>query len=154
MALWLRLNGVKPYDGRYELDLDGQPFTRREWGWIKRNAGYLPLTLTREAFTDPETTTMLLIIAMCRAGRITNEQVPDLWERFADVPIGSTVTLEADEDDAQADDAGPPPRRKSKRPSSSGASTPTASETSDDPPNATGSPASATSGSVPVTLVI
>ena len=39
MALWLRLDGVKPYDGRYELDLDGQPLTRREWGWIKRNAG-------------------------------------------------------------------------------------------------------------------
>ena len=64
MADWITLTGVKPYDGRYLLDLDGQPLTMREWGWIKRHAGYLPLSLTGEAFTDPELITMLAIIAM------------------------------------------------------------------------------------------
>ena len=97
---------------------------------------------------------MLAIIAMHRAGRVTTAEVPDLWELFADVPVGSTVTVDADEDDAQEDDAGPPPESKSGRPSSSGASTPNGSETSDGPPRVIGNPASATSGSGPVTSVI
>jgi hypothetical protein len=154
VASWITLKGVKPYDGRYELDLDGQPLTRREWGWIKRNAGYLPVTLTGETFADPELITMLAIISMYRAGKVTTDQVPDVWERFADVPFDGVVTLEADEDDAERDDAGPPPGRKSEKPSSSGASSPTGSATSEAPPRATGSPASATSGSAPATLVI
>ena len=89
MASWITLTGVKPYDGRYELDLDGQPLTMREWGWIKRHAGYLPVTLTGEAFTDPELITMLAIISMTRAGKITNGDVPDLWDRFQDVPVSA-----------------------------------------------------------------
>ena len=32
MGNWITLTGVKPYDGRYELDLDEQPLTMREWG--------------------------------------------------------------------------------------------------------------------------
>ena len=151
MASWITLTGVKPYDGRYELDLDGQPLTMREWGWIKRNAGYLPVTLTGETFADPELITMLAIISMYRAGKITNQQVPDLWDRFQDVPFGSTITLEADQDDAVEDDAGPPPGKKSEKQSSNGGSSPTGSVNQDDHPRHTGSQRSGTSVSVPVT---
>jgi hypothetical protein len=146
---WITLTGVKPYDGRYELDLDGQPLTRREWGWIKRLAGYLPVTLTGESFTDPELITMLAIISMHRAGRITNEQVPEVWDLLADVPFGSTITLEADETEDAEGDAGPPPSGRSEKPSSNGESSPTGSVTSGNPPSVTGSPAWVTSGSVP-----
>lgn len=151
MASWITLAGVKPYDGRYELDLDGQPLTMREWGWIKRHAGYLPVTLTGETFTDPELITMLAIISMTRAGKVTNGDVPDLWDRFQDVPFGSTITLEADQDDAVGDDAGPPPGKQSEKQSSSGASSPTASASQDDPPRATGNQRSGTSVSDLVT---
>ena len=147
MGNWITLSGVKPYDGRYELDLDEQPLTMREWGWIKRHAGYLPITLTGESFTDPELITMLAIVAMHRAGTVTTTQVPELWDRFQDVPFGSTVTLETDE--TEEDDAGPPPSGKSAKPSSNGASSPNGSETPAGPPRSTGSPASVTSESVP-----
>ena len=151
VANWITLTGVKPYDGRYELDLDSSPLTMREWGWIKRNTGYLPATLTGEAFTDPELITMLAIIAIHRAGTHHRQRrCAELWDRFADVPFGSTITLEADPDE---DDAGPPAPKKTGSPSTSGASSPTGSETSDDPRRATGSPRSATSESAPPTLV-
>ena len=39
---YLTIEGVAPYDGRYEFDLRDRPFTVREWGWIKRHSGYLP----------------------------------------------------------------------------------------------------------------
>jgi hypothetical protein len=144
---WITLTGVKPYDGRYELDLDEQPLTMREWGWIKRHAGYLPITLTGDTFTDPELITMLAIVAMHRAGTVTTTQVPELWDRFQDVPFGSTVTLEADE--TEEDDAGPPPPERSGKQSSSWASSPNGSETPAGPPRSTGSPASVTSESAP-----
>lgn len=149
MGNWITLTGVKPYDGRYELDLDEQPLTMREWGWIKRHAGYLPVTLTGESFTDPELITMLAIVAMHRSGTVTNAQVPELWDRFQDVPFGSTVTLETDETEDAEDDAGPPPEGKSAKRSSNGASSANGSETQEDPPRSTGSPASVTSESAP-----
>ena len=40
-----RYHGVPPYDGRYDFDLEGRELTTREWGWIKRLSGYLPLTI-------------------------------------------------------------------------------------------------------------
>ena len=148
---WITLTGVKPYDGRYELDLDEQPLTTREWGWIKRQAGYLPLSLTADTFTDPELITILAIIAMHRAGRIQAGQVPELWEKLADVPFGSTVTLEPDE--TAEDDASPPPSAKPVRLSSNGETSPTGLVSSGGAPRRTGSRASATSESVPATSV-
>ena len=52
---WIVIDGAPPYDGRYMFDLAGQELTTREWGWIKRLSGYLPLTLD-EGFKggDPE----------------------------------------------------------------------------------------------------
>ena len=151
MANWIAVAGVKPYDGRYELDLDGQPLTTREWGWIKRNCGYLPVELTAESFTDPELITMLAIVAMRRAGRVDTGQVPELWDRFSDVPVGAAITMGQDDDADVEGDAGPPARKNDAKQSTSGPSSPNGSETSEGPRSRTGSPASATSESAPAT---
>ena len=150
----IAVTGAKPYDGRYPLDIDEQPLTTREWGWIKRNAGYVPLTLTGEAFSDPELIMVLAVIAMRRAGRVQTEQFAEVWERFNDAPFGSTLTIEDDTNEVDdEDDAGPPARSNSGSSSSNGASSPTTSESSDDPRRVTGSPRSATSESAPAISV-
>ena len=150
----INVTGAKPYDGRYPLDLDEQPLTTREWGWIKRNAGYVPLTLTGEAFSDPELIIVLAVIAIRRAGRIATEQFAEVWDRFNDAPFGSMLTIEPDPDEVDdEDDAGPPALGNSESSSSNGGSSPTGSESSDDPRKATGSPRSVTSESGPLISV-
>ena len=139
---WLVIDGVKPWDGRYEFDLtDG--FTTREWGWVKRYSGYMPLTVD-EGFAggDPELFATFAAIALRRAG-IEAEDVEDVYDRFADAPFGSAIRLEGDPVEA---DAGPPPPSSNGNTDSSGA----ASTTSSDPSTATlpgsGMPVSAISG--------
>lgn len=142
------LDGIKPYDGRYELDIDGQPLTTTEWGWIKRRAGYLPLTLTGEAFADPELIAVLAVIAVRRAGTIEAREVDALMDRIFDAPFGATVTLEPGATDDEGD-AGPPPSSSDVRLSTNGASSPNGSESSDSPATPTGVPPSDTSPSAP-----
>jgi len=150
---WLIVTGLAPYDGRYELDINAQPLTTREWGWAKRYAGYLPITLDEDTFTDPEMIAVLALVALRRNGKIDTAEVPGLWERLQDAPFGSTIGLEpgaADED--EEDDAGPPPPRTGSSSSSNGEGSTTGSESSEPPPSPTGSPPWATSVSDPVTL--
>jgi hypothetical protein len=149
MADTITIAGVRPYDGRYELDLDGAPLTTREWGWIKRFAGYLPGDLNPDTFVDPQMITVLALVAMRRAGTVEPAQVPEVWERFADVPFGSAITFEPGEQEADAD--GPPAGSSNGSSSTSGDSSRGTSARSDDPPSRTGSPPSATSASAPVT---
>jgi hypothetical protein len=150
---WLTISGVAPWDGRYELNLDDQPLTTREWGWIKKHAGYLPLTLTADGWADPELVAVLAAIAARRADTIDNTDVARLIERFADAPFGTTITIETDKPAEVEADPGPPPRSSGPRPSSNGASSKTASEISADDPSPTGPPLSDTSPSVPTTSV-
>lgn len=146
------LTGVRPYDGRYPFDLEETPFTTLEWGWIKRMADHFPLTIAdgwRNG--DAELTTVFAIIAMHRAGKITERDVPDVWERLKQVPYETAIQLEPDT--AEGDDAaGPPPASSSSNGDTSGDDSPTSSERSARPiPPATGIPASATSASAPAT---
>jgi hypothetical protein len=145
MSDWVELKGAKPWDGRYELEILEQPLTTREWRWVKKYAGYIPMTLTPENWTDPDVVTVLAIIAMHRANRVTEDQIPDLWERLSDLPFGDTIVLTTDPDPEA--DARPPDRKKSSSRGSSGASSPTASANRDETQEATGSPRSATSES-------
>jgi hypothetical protein len=142
----ITITGVPPYDGRYELDMQQQPLSTREWIWVKKHAGYLPLTMDRSTFSDPAFVVVEAVIAMFRAGRVTAAEVPDLVERFQDVDPFAAITYEAGPDE---DDAVPPPSSSDEKPSSNGASSPTGSETSDSPPSATGSRRSDTSASAP-----
>ena len=146
---YIVLEGVKPWDGRYEFDLDAQPFTTREWGWIKRHAGYMPLTVDQGwRGGDPELFAAFAVISLHRAGRISPQDVPDLFERFADVPFGATIRLEAGE--TAEDDAGPPPGNTNGSSNTSGDDSRTSTASPAPPPRSSGIPASATSASHPV----
>jgi hypothetical protein len=150
VADYVNITGVPPWDGRYELDLDGQPLTTTEWGWVKRRAGYLPLTLTGEAFADPELIAVLAAIAVRRAGTLEPREVEGFIDRLFDAPFGNTITLEAGD---TAGDADPPPESNAAKLSSNGASSTNGSESSAILPPPTGVPASATSASAPPTSV-
>jgi len=152
---WIVIEGVKPYDGRYELNLGGAPLTVREWGWMKRHTGYLPVTLDGDTFSDPEVITILALIAMRRAGKITATQVGEVWDRFADAPFGSAITFEAGPATAEEeeDDAGPPAESSNGNERSPGDASTRSSGISRWPTLATsGTPASATSASIPSRL--
>jgi hypothetical protein len=147
VADWITITGVKPYDGRYELDIDAQPLTVREWGWVKRHAGYLPLTLEADAFTDPELIMVLAAIAARRGGRVEPADIPALIERFQDVDPFASITYESGVEAGDAD--GPPASSSETRRSSNGDSSTTGSVSLDDPLSPTGPRRSDTSASDP-----
>jgi hypothetical protein len=150
LADWITITGVKPYDGRYELDLRDRPLTTREWGWIKKHAGYLPLTLETDSFTDPEFVIVQAVIAVHRAGRVDAADVPNLVERFQDVDPFAAITYEAGTDETEdGDAAGPPQPSSDMRRSTNGDSSITGSGSLDDPLKPTGHPASDISVSDP-----
>jgi hypothetical protein len=148
---WIVVDGVRPWDGRYEFDLDEQPLTSREWGWIKRHAGYLPLTIDDGLRGgDPELFSIWAVIALRRAGKIQPAEVAGVFERFADAPFDGSITFEGGEVGA---DAGPPPSETGANGSSSGAGSTTSSETSAATPPPAGTPDWATSESAPAMSV-
>jgi hypothetical protein len=145
------ISGVRPWDGSYEIDLDEQPLTIREWGWLKRYAGYLPARFDPDSWSDPELIGVLAIVALWRSGTIQPGDVGDVWDRLEDAPHGSTIRLEFGEAIAAEDDAGPPAVSSNASGSTSGDSSTTASVSSDAHRSRTGSPASDTLPSVPLT---
>jgi hypothetical protein len=150
---WLVIEGVKPWDGRYEFDLEGQEPTTREWGWIKRLSGYLPMTIQEGVEgADPELFCTFAVIALYRAGRIQPSEAPQLYERLADAPFGATITVESDPDPGQTEDgdAGPPAESSNGSSSSAGDGSRTSSESSEQQtPVPTGTPGSDASASGP-----
>lgn len=150
----IQIDGVRPYDGSYELDWDDE-LTTREWGWVKRLSGYLPLDLERAA-DDPEFACVLAVIAMRRAGKIDTAELLTVFERLIDAPFVAAITLEfdaADEpEEPEADDAGPPASSSNGSETSSGAASPPSSEPSEaETLHGIGTPASASSESGPPT---
>lgn len=142
------LSGVRPYDGTYSLDF-ADDLTTREFGWIKRLSGYLPLQLEDAVEGgDPEFVCVLAAIALHRAGRVDAREVPQLFERLVDAPFGSTIRVNldetVDEDEGDAD----PPENSNGSGSISGPDSPTSSETSQPViPHVSGTRDSATSAS-------
>lgn len=154
--LWINLTGVKPYDGRYEFDVPTTEFSTYEWGWIKRFAGYLPLTIN-EGWDggDPQLFAVFALIALYRAGRITAKDAPDVFDRIGAAPFGSTIRLENDQadEDEEAEDASPPVPSSPESTNTFGGGSTTSSE----PPTAaipdgSGIPDSDTSASTPIRL--
>ncbi len=138
---WLTIEGVPPWDGRYEFDIDGRELTTREWGWLKRLAGYMPLTI-EDGFNgaDPELFAVFAVIALHRAGRVQTGEVPETYERFADAPFGMTVRLESDEPaDGREPDADPFANSPANG-NDSGRGSPPSSEISDASPSPSGMP--------------
>jgi len=147
---YIVISGVMPWDGRYPFDIADNEPTTREWGHIKRLSGYLPTTIEdglRGA--DPELICAFAVIALRRAGKIQNDEVQALFDRFADAPFGATVQLDTDTAELEEGDAGPPAGSSNGSTSSSGTGSTVSSETSPPTPNDSGIPASATSASPP-----
>lgn len=144
---WLVLDGVAPWDGRYELDIVGRPLTYREWEWIVTLSGYMPATFM-DGFrgADPRLARVLAVVALHRAGRIAPDDAHDFHERFADLPFDGTIRLELGEPDEQEDDAADPPESASRR-NGSGHDSTTSSAPSAGLPRPSGIPGSATSAS-------
>jgi hypothetical protein len=150
---WVTVTGVRPYDGRYEIDILEQPLTTREWGWIKKHAGYLPATLGEDWLGDPEFIAVLAVIALRRNDVVENREVPAVLEKFQDAPFGTAITIEVGEREDVEGDAGPPPSRTSSNGSSSGHGSTTTTESSENPQPATGPLRSGISESDPAMLV-
>lgn len=118
---YIVVQGVPPFDGRYELVL-GEGLTTREWGWIKRLAGYLPLAVDDNAIGDPEFICVLVAIALRRAGKVEAAEVPAVFEQLADAPPLASFTIEAGEDEeSEAAQASPPAQNSSENGGSFGA---------------------------------
>ena len=144
--LWIVVEGVKPWDGRYPFDF-GADFTTQEWGWIKRLAGYMPMNVS-DGFEggDPELFAVFAVIALRRSGKIEPRQVPEVFERIGEAPFGTTIRVENDPADDEAGDAdGPPPSSSNGNERTSGPGSRKSSETSAGPPNGSGIPDSDTS---------
>lgn len=141
---YIRLEGLAPWDGRYELNLADE-FTTREWGWLKRHSGYMPLTIVQGLEgADPELFSVFAAIALYRAGKLNQAEVAGFVERCQDVGFGTRIVFESDE---QEDDAGPPAVSSSESSTISGDASQTSSERSGNGQNPTGIPASASSPS-------
>ena len=148
---YLVIEGVPPYDGRWPFDIEGQELTTREWGWIKRLSGYLPASI-EEGLADPELIVVFACIALRRASKVESREVPDLFERLADAPFSSAITMETDGEEAAAE-ASPPPSSSSENGDASGDASLTSSETSAPSPPASGMPDLVTSESPPTRSV-
>jgi hypothetical protein len=147
---WLVIENIRPWDGRYEFATPDL-WTTREWGWVKRLSGYLPMTV-EDGWSggDPELFAVMAIIALHRAGKVSAAEAPGLFtDRFADVPFGATIRLEADQEETEPEetDAGPPTSSSSGSSSANGDDSRPSSGRSALIPPASGIPASATSTS-------
>jgi hypothetical protein len=140
------IQGVKPYDGEYEFDAE-RALNAREWRWIKKISGYLPVTI-EDGFTgrDPDLFVALAAIAMCRDGKIDKDAGLRVADELAEAPFdGTTITLVGDE--IEEDDESPPvltsepdessPSGSLEKQSSSGEPSRNDSVTSDETPSAT-----------------
>lgn len=148
MADRLRITGIQPWDGLYELDMDANELTTREWGWIKKYSGYMPLTVQQGLEGgDPELFACFALIALRRAGRLELPEIPGFMERLLDEGFGSKISLEAEE--AETVVLPPPEKPSSNTPTSGGGST-TSSENPGNAQKPSGIPGSDTSESHPL----
>lgn len=149
---WIRIEGLPPFDGRYEFNLDAGEFTTREWGWVKKHSGYMPLTIEQGSQGgDVDLIVAFTAIALYRAGRLDQAEVAGFIERVQDVDIGAHLTFEV-EDDAEEVDASPPAPSSGESSNTSGDASQTSSETSTNGQNHSGIPSSVTSPSDHATL--
>ncbi len=148
---YIVVQGVRPYDGRYQFDLEGEELTTREWGWIKRLSGYLPINV-EEGLSDPELIVVFAAIALRRAGKVEARDVPDVFERLSDAPFGAAITMETESVKEEDRETVPPQPSSSSSVDTSGPES-TNSETSPATQDGSGNPPSGSLASVPTRLV-
>lgn len=132
------IQGVGGYDGEYELDTE-RAFNTREWNWIKRIAGYMPMTIGDGlAGGDPDLYVALAVIAMCRDGKIDRTEGVRVAEVLSEAPFDNTsiqmVFPDAEDDAPLASTSEPEPQSVNgslEKQTSSGPDSPTSSAPSD-----------------------
>ena len=98
---------VPPYEGEYEFDLEGQPFSTVEWRWLKQISGYMPLTIDKGwGGADPDLFLAFAVIAMRRAGKITKAEVLATAEVLEEAEFDGTAI--GFKGEVVEDDADPP----------------------------------------------
>jgi hypothetical protein len=136
--------GIRPYDGEYDLDTE-RAFNTREWRWIKRISGYMPLTVG-DGFKggDPDLFVALAVVAMCRDGRIDRDEALEVADLIAEAPFdGASITFAGDEEDTEiplvltSEPDRPSPNDSLEKPNTSGADSPNGSDRSDVNPTPT-----------------
>lgn len=138
MSDCIRITGIRPYDGEYDLDLDEQPFTILEWRWIKKVSGYLPMTLPDGiAGDDPDVYLVFALIALARAGRVRDDEIYTAADRIARSPFQGTIRFVSDTAEVPADDPLPVTPEPTRNGGGSGKQT---SDTPDAHPSPTGVP--------------
>lgn len=142
MASWL-VQGLPPFDGRYEWGWSLDDLTTREWGWIKKYSGYKGLTIQQGLEEgDIELLACLAMISIRRAGRLETTEVAGFMERIQDEGFGKKITVDTtDATDAEQETVVLPPPTSS--PSSTGISgdaSPTSSENPGNGQKASGIP--------------
>lgn len=143
------IEDLRPWDGSYDFTID--EFSRREWGWIKRLAGYLPGDVEKGfAGADPELYAVFGVIALYRSARIGPDEAADIFERFLD---GGKIRLEGTKSEEKGDDASPPAESSNGNETSSGADSSKSSETSPPTRPDPGHPFSGTSESPQIASV-
>lgn len=140
MATQIVIEGVSPYDGVYRLDLADRPLDTFEWGWIKKHAGYLPTDDLQ--FGDAEFIVTLATICLIRDGKVDRDEFRETWDTLARAPFGQTIRLRGEPEPEQEGDAGPPDESSTSKTDSSGPGSRTNSETSEETPEPSGTPAS------------
>jgi len=120
----LEIGGIAPYDGEYDLDFDGAPFTNREWHTIKQLSGVRAGEfLDSLAAGDNDLVVALAVIACQRSGRFSIVQADPFWD-------ATTGRIKVDVEEPEAD-AGPPARKPAdEQRSSNGMSGPSGSPSS------------------------
>jgi len=133
------IEGVPPWDGRYQLDLIEQQFTTREWGHIKRLTGYLPVGYEEGLDkADPELICVFAVLALRRAGKIETPDVAGVYERLIDAPAFAAVTLDTTTGQPREEGDADPTASSSGNGGSSGADSRASSETSAALPSSSG----------------
>jgi hypothetical protein len=110
------IQGIKPYDGEYDLVTD-RAFNAREWRCIKKVSGYMPLTVS-DGFAggDPDLFVALAVVAMTRQGKVERDNMLRVADELAEMPFdGASITMVGDEvaDDDLPLDSTPPPAESS-----------------------------------------
>lgn len=148
---------VKPYDGRWEIDLSGTTFNTYEWGIIKRFSGYYMGDYAEGLKRlDVELLVALAVVALTQAGKANSDNQQDVYHRLASVPFdGEVISLDVGEDEEE--DAVPPPNPSETNSLESGDTSAPDSRTSSEPltgePNDSGDRTSGSLASVPTRLV-
>jgi hypothetical protein len=110
------IQGIKPYDGEYDLVTD-RAFNAREWRCIKKVSGYMPLTVS-DGFAggDPDLFVALAVVAMTRQGKVERDDMLRVADELAEAPFdGASITMVGDEvaDDDLPLESTPPPAEPS-----------------------------------------